>query len=393
MDIKIYRSTTLQGTRTDISDDIRDIQGLSWKRDIDHRYVIPHPTLIIDTKRNLAVDDYIHFEIDSEIRLCTYISKIEKITGKHANKVECWDVLKKLGDTHIGLVSSTWFSSDTWWINHPAQVDIYKHVGSGSGYLDEHYIQALFLVQIMLKKCVGFDLSDYQINQTASVSSKYKGYHPGTGAITLQNKEILFQWYQLRSVGKSASTETLSKSATCLEVFNWIVRIMEIKFYYETISGNIHWRMTTYGTPVIPTNDDDGYSEKDLPVYDGTGVSLSQLSSLAAYYSAWSTLTNNTEESPSAPTENNKYKKTSIIKHLELHYKQRYGTLLKSMGIYGTGTDLFLKQYADILEVIYIKTYKKKSFDLELEEDRDCLENIFDIKNRSVKNSYLYEVP
>ncbi len=387
---KAYKSTTLQGTRGDISSSVIDISNLGWKRDLDYGYVLPHPTITTTPDLSVSKGDYIHIEIDSEIRFCTYVDEIEEPPDGQSKILKCWDIIKKLEDTYImELSTDSWWSSDSWWtaLSTAQQEELYQYSPLGGDQSTKRYISALFLIQVMMKHCCGFDLSSAQTAQMNTENSNFQRFvNPGYTAVTYER--LLFQFKQVKAVGGSSFVDEIWERATCLEVFHWIIRTLEIKFTYETVGGDVEFILHPYGTPSVPSADDDGYSPRDLQQYDGVTVKLTYLDDLYDYSAAWPTPESDTENKPTDPSSGDKYKTITLPAHFMLHYKVTGTSTLVPF----IASNTFLIQYAEVLEDIYTTEWKKKTFDMQLEEERDLLEINYDLKKSIAKMVYLDEV-
>ncbi len=401
---KMYKSSTLQGTRTDISDYVTAISNLTWKRKIDYGYVLPHPTITI--KPNLTVEkgDYIHIEIDDDIKLCTYIDKIEEPTGGKSKVLKCWDLLKKLEDTYIKDLDlrSIWWSSDSWWsaLSAAEKEELFQYTGDQHLDYYKQYITVGFLIQVMMKRACGFDFKSAQTNDIIGQDSEFTkminmGGSSGDPREDIKYNQIVFQLFQLDAIGSENYEDDASEGATLLTVFNSIVKMLKIKFTYETVSGNVQFVLKTYSTPTIPSSDNDGYSTKELQLYDGVIVKLKTLLQLSYYYSEgydWES-GEKVENKPNIPSHNEKYNKIEMMKHFEVLFIQEIEGLNQVFRLGYIDSDFtYIKQYAEVLEDLYTTEWEEKTFMMHFQEERDALEISYDFKKCNAKIIYLDEV-
>ena len=399
--IKVYKSTTLQGAQTNIDTYITKISNFGWKRDLDYGYVLPHPTITVKPDLTIAKGDHIHIEIDDEIRMCVYIDKIEEPPDGQSMILYCWDILKKLEDTYIADLPNdgSWWSRDSWWTGLDArdQELLFNYTSSVYTQSEYQYLGALFFIQMAMYKCCGLSMSAAQTSQVKDLDSNFDRYLTSSTRDEVKNGNLIFQLFQLRYIGASEFEDESYDRATLLDVFHWIIRTLELKFTYETVSSDVEMVLKPYAAQSVPSADDGGYSPKNVQLYDGvtakvTTVMLEAPSEVFTYYYAtgWSPV-QEVEHSPSSPSEGDKYKTITLPNHFVLCYKLASTSRLTEFGHYD-GKSTFLEQYVAAIERMYTTEWQKKIFYMHLEEDRDALEISYNLSKNIAKITYLEEV-
>ena len=202
MQLKLYKVTD---TRTDnISDYVLDLSQLSWRHERDFRFVLPHPEITIPSSLEVDLDDEIDFEIDGHIRLKTYISDIRENTKNRTKTLYLNDLLKKLENYYINDLQS----SD--WNGYTPTIYEYRYVEGGATYWQEQYIQAVFLLKVMIHKALGIDINNVQF----SVITNSSPYTHSAG--TVPYELLHFQWRQLRTIKQNNSSDASFNSASFL---------------------------------------------------------------------------------------------------------------------------------------------------------------------------------
>ncbi len=383
MIFKIYHATSFNGTRSDISDSIYDISRFGFERDKDYRHIIAHPTLKVDEDETLAKGDYIFFEIDDEIRMVTYIEKITSLPGTFINKVELWDVIKKLDYVKIEDFAASWFNSSSYWtgLSSDEQDQLYRY--STSAPVD-HHISALFLVQSML---------NYVIGNITYTSGQIDDVRPVESILFLLDKErLLFDVNQLKTVGKDASTDNSFKSASCLQILNLTAQILQFRIQWSTESGSPYWVIQNCElvSSSFPSSDDDGYSVKDLAAVDVTKISLKTLP-FFDYWTGWSSLNEYEEIYPDVSLEGKKIKSITLPNSFEMHrliyFSETTGWVLVAIN-----PVTFLEHLTEAFSNIYTTEYKEKTYTLEWSEIWDELKIYFNFNKPTSKVSYLEKI-
>jgi len=389
---KIYRSSTLQGMRTDISNSVLGISNLSWKIAIDYAYVLPHPTLTVKPDLTVTKGDYIHIEFDSEIRFCTYITEIIEPADGETKTLQCWDIMKKLEDVPIKELTAlgTWWSADTWWsgLSKEAKEELYLWDATAGDQSLKRYIAALFLIQVLMLEGCGIDMSAAQTSSMNTLDSIYEKWED-EAFVPVTNERIILQFRQAKAIAGTSYTQPAWEGGTALQVVQLLLRTLQIKFQYETVSLAVDYKLSAYGTPSIPTSDDAGYSVKDLVQYDGVSVKVNHFSDLYDYSAAWPEPDEEISNKPDDPSSGEKYKTIQLLDHFFLHYKETGTGSLLTLGL---ANHNFADQFAILMETQYTTEWQQKTFWQHIEEERDLLEITYDFKKHLCKMVYIDEV-
>ncbi len=400
--VKAYKSTTLQGAQTNIDTYVVKIANFGWKRNLDYGYVLPHPTITVKPDLSVSKGDYIHIEIDDEIRLCTYIDKIEEPPDGQSKIIYCWDILNKLKDTYVADLQSdaSWWSADSWWsgLSSADKEKLFQYTSGVYTQSEYQYIGALFFIQMAMYKCCGLAMSAAQTSQIKDLDSNFDRYLDPSHRENVINGNMAFQLFQVRYIGASDFTDENYERATLLDVFHWIIRTLEVQFTYETVSNDVEMVLLPYSAPSVPSADDAGYSPKDVQLYDGATVKVTTVMQAYPapnvfyyyYVTGWNPV-QEVEHGPAAPGTGEKFKSLTLPNHFTLCYKHPAGSTLYEFGHYD-GLHTFLEQYVAVLEDIFTTEWEEKTFYMHLEEDRDALEINYDLSKGIAKITYLDEV-
>ena len=365
MVLKLYKAGA---SRTEISDSVISLSGLEWRRKRDYSIILSHPTIEVLDTLSLALDDEIEFEINGSLRLRTYVAEIKHDQEKKLYRIQLYDLIKQLERYYISELTS----SD--WSGYSPSILEYKYVSGGGTYWDQQYIQAIFLIKVMLHKAIGVDIDDVLSTIDASTSP----YDYWSGSIDF--KYLHFNWRQLLKIKKDNSTDSIYKGATFLDIFLFLSQALKIKTYYSS-SGYIYLSRY-YGYSAPYDNNIFAYNDKEFPVYDFIQGSLKRLSTMEEYASAFDSgdLVTDEHQHPTPGDGDLKSKTYSLLNHFELHRHQVSSNHIQRLDV--VDHENFLEQFVEFMEDSISDFSTEVSISTIIEYERDCLSNRLDWKNR-----------
>lgn len=349
----------------DISDEVKHIQGLEWRRDYDYSMVIPHPTFMVYGIEG-TVGDFVYVtDVNRYFKL-----KISNIYYDYDECLwvwECLDVLHELRSHRISEFGGAYWSGYT-----PSSLE-YKYV-SGASNWQTQYVQLLFLIKVMLHHATGVDISDVI---STSVDLLYSPYKDILGSYIAYDHLAFCNW-QLKSVGLDvyADSERIYKATDLFDILNLILRATNLSVYYYADKYYIK-KMGLFSLPA--DNDVWSYKPQKIESYDATVIKCKVSSNLPDYYADGydgievSDL-EDVDETSGSTLLNARKKTFTLPNSFEIHYIRTSVDALWQMSDGGVS---FYEQLADLKHDTFGASYTVLEVKTELTKDREPYVNTF----------------
>ena len=274
MSIAVYNSSDV-----DISRYIIDISGLEKIRDINNQITIPTPKITAHTLE-YNIDDELYVLIDGVKKFHLYIYEIGFDSENQEYLWKCRDILYKLKDYKVYLLSSSWWTLGGWH-STPSNIET-RYEGAYSS----KWISLLYILKVMLH-VVDNDLAygDF-ISMVDSEVSPYR-HHDEIAGVAYER--LAFQWEMFQFMGRPSDSEDVFDCLTLFEVFNWILN--SCKLHVEYTDDKYYIRLATNYTYPANTNIYKRDSGKGVEEYATTKSSVSYDENFNNYINSSVTLT------------------------------------------------------------------------------------------------------
>ena len=350
----------------DISDEVKSIEGLEWRRDLDFTMVLPHPKFKV-------------YGIEGTVGDTVYVTDTDRYFKLEINNIyydydewlwvwECFDVLHRLRPLRISEFGGAYWSGYS-----PSALE-YKYV-SGSANWQTQYVQILFLIKAIIHYATGVDIDDVISTSVDEEDSPYLDISD----TAIAYDHLAFCNWQLKSVGLDvyADSERIYKATDCFDILNWILMATNLAVYYYADK----YYIVQPGTFSPPADEDKwSYKPQVIESYDSTIVKCKVSPDMEDYYADGYDGIEASDLEDVTATEGstlvNARKKTFTLPNsFEIHYIRTYVDALWQMG--DGGGDSFYKQLAALKHDVFGVAHTVLEVSAELTKDRDPYVNTF----------------